>query len=284
MKKSIILTSFLISSAATSVAIASENIQLITQPMTTLCVNNDISSIPSGCDERFDTIQEALSYLDNYMIASDATVKIEMTEAPTSSYYTIYVNHPDGDKINIEGSCGSSKCEINFKSGQNGLVVENGNKLGSLKNFAFIGKIVGDKINGISVVNNSTIQMSEMEIYSFPQHGINVNNNSYASIASTTIHGNGKSGVVVSRNSNIVADNVQTTANSELGFIAQYNSLLNLNGKSSAIGNGLKGTKLIVFATAVCDDGNDSEVNLAGVWQDSSVYWGDNCQNYTEEE
>ncbi|MEM9103263.1 MAG: hypothetical protein AAGB12_13160 [Pseudomonadota bacterium] len=179
MKTILFLITLLVSIAVANIVIAAKHSTISSTVVskritkdTTLCVNNTGENDNSNCAKTFKSIQDALSYLNNYVILSNAVVTIKMTEAPGANYYnTIIVNHPNSDRFHIVGDCNNgSPCTINFNLGQNGIAVSNGNKLGLLSNFEFKGHSADSNV-GVLVNNNSYAQVSDMVVKNF-QYGV----------------------------------------------------------------------------------------------------------------
>lgn len=182
------------------------------------------------------TIQTALRCLGHYKISSNATVTILVHHAVVNPVYkTITVNHADGDHIHIVGDCAvdsthtTGACDLYFAAGNDGLVVQNGHKLGLFDNFNLYGTGSGA---GIYANTNSNIILGHHISVTHFNYDIDATNNSYiqADYANTS---GAIEGLVATRNSIISASYAKSENNSDYGFNVQFNSLMNVSNTTA---------------------------------------------------
>ena len=163
--------------------------------------------------KNINTIQDALLFLKDKKIATDVIVTIKVTKDPSEEYKTINVVHPDGDRIHIIGDCKRQLCTIGFEDDASGLVVDNGNKLGLLDGFIFIGKNLGGDAVGITANQKSSIILgSNISVQNF-YIGIYAVSGSFIKASYVKASNNQCIGVIASAGSTIIADNAEANSN-----------------------------------------------------------------------
>jgi hypothetical protein len=178
-------------------------------------------TLPIAPFTQVNTIQEALSALDNYKIASGVTVTIQLTQN-VENYDTINITHPDGDKVRIVGNCSGGACTIQFKPGINGVYVANGNKLGFLDNFKLLGQ-QSDQTVGIYAYEGGNIVCGiNMAVQKFC-YGVWASRKSYIHASNVVTQYNSMTGIYAYMGSFILADNAMIDHN-YYGIIIEKNS------------------------------------------------------------
>jgi len=247
----------------------------------TLCPNQDI-----------ETIQDALNCLGNYKIAANVIVTISVTEQPSNIYQTITVNHSDGDRIHIVGACKNDPngmCTLQFAAGENGLVVQNGNKLGLFDNFTLLGSqasstneiagVLADKNGTIILGHNITVEefyngiWANNHSYIFAQYDRANNNyngmlaqyNSTINAEHSLVEKNQAGGIKSSQTSGIDAQHAKSD-NNATNFQAMYSSNLNLKDATSENSTGntgiYSGTASSVIANGITASGSQYALSV----------------------
>jgi hypothetical protein len=192
----------------------------------TLIEQNIIISVPGTLPiapfNQVNTIQEALSALDNYKIASGVTVTIQLIQN-VEDYDTINITHPDGDKIRIVGNCGGSLCTIQFKPRINGVYVASGNTLGFLDNFNLVGQ-QSDQTAGIYAYDRGNIMCGvHITVQKFST-GVRAENSSYIKAPNIRAENNSSGGFVLNQASFIYAPNAVIDNNGYGGVVLSMSS------------------------------------------------------------
>ena len=103
------------------------------------------------------TIQDALFYLDDKEIASGAIVTIQVADGIYTDYSTVYITHPNGNRISIQGNIASPESAvIIFAPNQSGFFCDNGSHLLSLNGFTLKSNGTGQ---GVFARRNSSIDL-----------------------------------------------------------------------------------------------------------------------------
>ena len=109
-----------------------------------------VSTVPAA--DEFATISDALAWLDGYSIDSNATVQIQVQAGTYSSHPTVYVRHPNADRIEILGA-GPNLVTLEFAG--SGFVIHSGNALGLLDGVTIEGPGASSNKIGVDVRSNS---------------------------------------------------------------------------------------------------------------------------------
>jgi hypothetical protein len=245
--------------AANEVAPTCADGQVNCMPIIYLIKNNITIDVPGNSPFGFAehkylyTIQDALEELNDKKIAHDIVVTIKLTQNPTSKYGTIVVDHPDGDKIHIKGDCNGNNCNLQFEEKANGLQVSDGNKLGLIDGFCFIGTadsqdnqfygiyannsgviktgesmVVHNFYNGVFADNHSYILANKIKSTNNVHDGIIASNNSAITFTEAAVNNNGFRGCEAAYASNIDGSKVQAESNGERGVAAVHSSSIKL--------------------------------------------------------
>ena len=210
----------------------------------------------------FATIQKAMSYLQGFTIASNATVTVSIGSGTFSQTSTINLYHPCGSRLFITGtttatsntpsSITTSNTTTFTWSGTNvtyGIVLTQGSVLGGLSNLCLIGGTSGSKNTGnaLQVQQNSSITSGSMISLQYWYIGVaayyngNVNID-YIAATGITVHGiasyygsyiNGAGlysignayGFTCVHNSSILAISSTATGNSAYGYYANMGEI-----------------------------------------------------------
>ena len=108
-----------------------------------------VSTAPAA--DEFASIGEALAWLDGYSIDSDATVQIQV-QAGTYTHSTVYLRHPDGDRIQI---IGAGPGLVTLQCAGSGFRVWDGHSLGLLDGMTIEGPGTSGSDYGVDVRRNS---------------------------------------------------------------------------------------------------------------------------------
>jgi hypothetical protein len=187
------------------------------------------------------TIQDALKELTDKKIAPSAVVTIKLTQNPPDKYSTIVVDHPDGDKIHIIGDCDGNSCNLLFEEKTNGLQVSDGNKLGLIDGFYFIGTADSqdNQFYGIYANDSGVIKTGEnMAVQNF-YNGIFADNHSYILANKIKSTNNAHDGILASNGSTITANNAVTNDNKYCGVHAENSSNIygdDIQSKNNSMG------------------------------------------------
>ncbi|MCH6258182.1 hypothetical protein MLD52_16590, partial [Puniceicoccaceae bacterium K14] len=152
----------------------------------------DVTGVNTVIGE-FESIQDALSWLDLKVISNTATVTIKLSsQGVYTNYDTIEVDHPNGNRIHIGGN-GKT---VTFSEGETGLQLKDGNRLGSIRNIVLDGNYLSAHW-GVHLIRSSSIHIREnVEIRGFKYDGIYAANGSSVDCApSLYVHHNGREGI-----------------------------------------------------------------------------------------
>jgi len=218
----------------------------------------------------YETIQAALAFLDDKMIAKSAVVAIQVADGTYSNYNTINANHPNGKKIHIIGNTADkSKCTIKFSVNTSiGLQVNNGNTLGLIDGFTFIGN-EKEESHGILANGNATIICGKhMTVKNF-YRGITSFRGSFIHANYILAIENSCCGIYASMDSLVDANYSTAKNNKEYGVLAWNGSIYFGNATSS--GNGLSGvaTSMGGFIRADGSIIENNQYGLRAIWNSS---------------
>jgi hypothetical protein len=197
-------------------------------------------TLPIAPFAQVNTIQEALSALENYKIKSGATVTIQLNQN-ADNYDTINITHADGDKIRIVSNCNGGACTIQFKPGVNGVYVANGHTLGFLDKLNLIGQ-QSDQTTGIYAYEGGNIICGiNMTVQKF-HCGVCASRKSYIHASNIISQYNSTDGIYAYMDSSILADNAIATHNDANGisvigssYITASNAVVAYNGNMGII-------------------------------------------------
>lgn len=193
-----------------------------------------IENLTLNVPSEYTTIQAALAYLDDKMITKSATVTIKVADGTHTNYDDIRAEHPNGERIEILGNTSDkSVCTIQFASGAlHGLWLKNGNTLGKLDGFTFIGAERANSV-GIYADGNSTIICgNQMEVKKFHK-GVSASRGSYILAEHIVVTQNLYDGVYASMDSLVCANYSTVTDNGHHGLFAWNGSIYFVDGTSS---------------------------------------------------
>lgn len=210
----------------------------------------------------FDTIQDALAFLEFRPIAANATVTIQVANGNYTNYDSIEFTHPDGDRIQILGNeTDATLCKITFKNDVNGISLEKGKHLGKLNGFHLAG---GNRTqHGVNVTFNSTLECGdEMKITNFGK-GVYASKGARVEIAEAVITDNG-TGIYAIFQATVRASGATLTnndANGAMVVILSYAWLEN----TTISGNGAEGVVSVGKTYVGLDGATISNNTLSGV-------------------
>lgn len=206
-----------------------------------IITENMTLDVPSS----YDTIQDALAYLEDKMITQSAIVTIQVASGTYNDYSGINVKHPNGGQIHILGNTSDqSKCTINFSANtKHALLVSNGSVLGRIDGFTFAGKRI-EESRGMTAAQNSTIFCgTKMTIKQFG-NGVGAGTNSFIYASSIVVKDNVNHGIVSAFSSSINASYCTVTGNGEYGVYALNNATITFY-RGTSKGNGIAGVASI---------------------------------------
>jgi hypothetical protein len=97
------------------------------------------SDLTLNVPAEYATIQDALAYLNDKLIAADVNVTIKVADGIYTNYSCVSITHRDSDKIRIIGNTNNCElCTIYFAAGQSGFSIV-GKPLGYLDGFKLVG-------------------------------------------------------------------------------------------------------------------------------------------------
>lgn len=155
-------------------------------------ITTDITLNVSGTAGDFPTIQAALDCLNSSTIVGDSIVTIQVADGTYANYETIYITHPQGKQIHIIGNTSNPElCQLHFKSGANGIVIWDGNRLGLVDGLVLRGFDSNGSNAGVFAHLNSYFLAGSSLIAENWGVGLNVTGNSSASVEYVTARNNG---------------------------------------------------------------------------------------------
>lgn len=197
---------------------------------------------------QYPTVQDALAYLADKTILNHAIVTIQVADGVYNNYERIIVSHPNGARINIMGNTTNpTNCTINFSL--SGLMVSNGNTLGLIDGFTFVG--IGDGA-GIFAQNNATITCGPNMIVKEFMRGVFATVNSYIMAINITSINNSKNGIASYYSSFINADGATSSDNGTNSVYAPGGIISFINGRSEY--NGLNGIHALMGGNVYADN------------------------------
>jgi len=205
-----------------------------------------LSSCVTG--EPINSIQKALSCLNDALISPTSTVTINVTQNNMNEGgKTITVAHPNGGRIHIIGNCGGTACMLHFSGGKYGFVVANHHTLGLLDHFTLSGNNQLTGSTGLFIVNNSLlINLKDINITNY-EYGIFTSSGKIASSNNVTLTNN-RVGISASQNGIVMAQGAHITHNT-VAVYAEYGATIDLTGAMIA-NNSINGVSIQLGATA----------------------------------
>ena len=196
----------------------------------------------------FATIQKAMSYLQNFHIASGVTATISVGAGTFAQTAVLALGHEQGDRINLTGttSAGSSSAITSVNTttlswvGTNvspsGIQITTGQNFGTISNFYILGGTSGTKNTGIGYYNFgsfSTITMCRIEYWS---GGLSIDLGGLCNAAYTTCANNTSTGYSSANSAVISAYGVTSTGNA-YGLYAYINGRIRADGSPTITNN-----------------------------------------------
>jgi hypothetical protein len=206
----------------------------------------------------FPGIQEALDFLGGRTIVGAATVTIQVADGVYANLSTITVDHPDGRNIHVIGNTAdASQCVLQFPS--NGILIDNGRGLGKLDGFRV--EVVD---RGVSVANNSFLNIGEAIEINGGSHGLLINGGSRVRALAVKISNCG-SGVSIGEGAYIFIGQDWVIENCNTGINAQNNGTL--GGSQGTLRNNTLGAYAsiqgVVFLGGTVITGNGQDFSAA---------------------
>ena len=219
----------------------------------------------------YTSLSEADAALDNVFILSAATLTIKLVDGTHQLNEPITLDHPNGDRIVLEGNEADPSAVILDFENSHGLEIHDGNTISKIRNLT----ILGDRdYNGLSVQNNSSVSTENLSIQGFLSC-ILVYYGGVVAIGGETSLTNCIYGASVSTGSilkNITGTPIMNN-NEEHGLYIAKGSLY--DGQNIQLNNnGSHGLQVIVNSLAFIDNleaQNNSGSGASG-WFDSSLY------------
>jgi hypothetical protein len=101
---------------------------------------------------------DALAALNGYLIASDVTVTIQLTDNTYVMPDTITINHRDGNRIEILGNTSDPSRVVLQFAATSGIEVKEGAALGYLDGITIVGDGTSVDANGVYVHSNAFLE------------------------------------------------------------------------------------------------------------------------------
>lgn len=211
-------------------------------------INSDKTySVPSD----YASINDAITALRDYRIASNSTVTIQVSDGTYNLTSNINLNHPDGGSIRLIGNATTpTNCVLNWgasASGIDGLSVSSGNRI-YIDGFHITRNAHSDTTISCGIVadHNSTIILGSHVKVTNWYYGIASRYGSYIKADSAIVDGAGDVGIwafvdsCVDCASAVVTNTSDATNNLGFGIQAEYGSTVNCTSASSS-GNRIAG-------------------------------------------
>lgn len=214
--------------------------------------DNGLNMIPVNLTlkvpESYDTINDALDYLEGLHIKAGKTVTIKVSNCSTQIFdKPITMTHPQGEQIHIIGNLDSpANCVLNFLD-SSGFVAINNHSFGLIDGF---------HINGRDAANTSGV---------FADLGGNI------TLGSNTWVSNFENGVYAYRNGRIFADSTASFSNTQNGYRANLNGLIHANNASS-YDNSLDGYQTHNSSYIFADSSTALNNSFRGYFADNAGY------------
>lgn len=234
----------------------------------------------------FADIPAALDWLDGWLIATDATVTIQVAPGAYTHSAPIEVAHPDGDRIWISGDpANPTTVQITFDD-TDGFVVSKARALGRLEGLQLIGTGVGGENHAVAASDSGYVKVADLVISGFTGAGLYASREGVVQAIDDSIAVSGCTwGYAAFDGGNIRARGSTATNNVSHGYTASRHSFIRAE-ECTATGNGGTGysTNLasVIYATEATADANyvgfavnrNSTIQAAGATVSNNTTWG----------
>ncbi len=183
----------------------------------------------------FADVSDAIAALDEYRIAHDATLTIQLDAGAYYFTEALTFHHPDGGRIRLLGD--ESNVNLYF-TGSHGIVVDEASSLGYVAGLALHGD--ASAANGLFITEASSAQAGALEIHDFGGQGVSVTGSSYLEGNGTStpgwlsIDGSGVSGIYVADSSAAVLGAFEVSGSGNYGALAEGASYIHGVGASAS--------------------------------------------------
>lgn len=195
------------------------------------------------------TLDEALAWLSDKHIATDATVTVTLEDGTYDRTAPLVVTHPDGTRLFIEGNASTpSAVVLSFPADVSGIIVARGGALGGFNGLVVQGG-GGVGANGLTVEHGAIATVGpDLTVRDFAEDGVRV---AFASslIAHGVISQGNKRGFVASRNAVLHADDLLAANNQREGVLVDWSSTV-FSRDGRTMGNGDAGLTASAGGTA----------------------------------
>jgi hypothetical protein len=266
--------------------LASENVLDALEELNTTKAEMIYSSITlnvanSGGD--FTSLNDALAYLNNYRLAPNVTVTIQIADGTYTMPSTISLRHPDFANIYIIGNT-SDQTQVILDCGNSagGIYIQNGQRIGYLGGFTILnssgyGLLISDSSE---LINGGIIEILEPLLY-----GVYCINKSRILCSGFVIRGANSRGLYIRNNSDIytnsilqiencASDGVRVDTNSRLSS----SGVIKLTGNTSTGAYSTLGSKIILSGSTIDIRGNT--LNDLYAYYDGIIYAKNAQYNY----
>jgi hypothetical protein len=195
----------------------------------------------------FNTISEALDYLETKFIGADAIVTIQIEDGVYNLSSMIEPYHSEGKNINIVGNTTDpSQVVLNF-TGVHGFRLYSSSTIGLIDGIT----LEGDNscpCYGVYISDNSKVNIGKNMVIRNFEYGVVLRNNSYGSIGGL-ITNNQEVGLLAKYNSVATIEAGTISSFNDVGFSASAKSTIRLTDGSSADNNSSYGYTAWLFST-----------------------------------
>ena len=187
-----------------------------------------LEDISLNVPDDFETVQDALSWLDTKQISREATVTIQMADGTYTDYETITFDHSNGDRIQLVGNTSNpGNVTIHFATGQNGIdVTKSGIRIDGM---TLVGNYPNDSATGVRVMGSSVASVRSGVSISGFYHGIQVAHSSSCLAYGVTLTGN-NNGAFVTRCSYLDLKDATVSGNTSYAIVCKANSAVHIGG------------------------------------------------------
>jgi hypothetical protein len=221
----------------------------------------------SGGD--FASLNNALAYLNNYRLAPNVKVTIQIADGTYTMPSTTNLNHPDLANIHIKGNGSDhTKVVLNCNNAVGGIQIGNGNRLG------YLGGLTIESPAGYGIYcyySSAILDGGNIGISHPASVGMYVAYASQVNCNGIIVTNGGSRGTYAYSNSSVVVRSLFTcTGNASDGIIATQNSKITANGEITSTGNGSTGAYALVNSDIVLN----GTTNISGnVLNDLYAYY-----------
>jgi cytoskeletal protein CcmA (bactofilin family) len=177
--------------------------------------------------QEFTTLTAALTWLEDQVIAADARVVIQLDNATYAFSAPLDIAHPDGDRIDIVGNRSAPSSVVLEFSGSQGVIVQDGRRLGTLAGVTVRGK--SSPGSGIDVRSDAWLGLEDAVIETFGDVALLVQEGASVT-GDNVIARNSRRGVEASYRALVDLDNLDVTGNTREGLMAAMGSVVNAQG------------------------------------------------------